>query len=228
MISLLHSSRGRPEQAAVTAMEWFSKATGEREIEYILSLDSDDPELFRYGTQFVRLIRQTSCEHFGLRIIIDQNPNVVAATNRAVSISKGDWISVVCDDTSCCEKWDMEIETAVQKAGKKLTDPWLLHVFDGIRTDIVTMPIMSRALCNKLGEHVFYPEYSSMYADDDITAVAKLLGVYIKDHSLLFQHRHWSNGMAKKDPTYLRTGMLGRNGRQIFEKRKADNFGVPR
>lgn len=58
-ISLLHPSRGRAEKAHKTYRNWIDKSSGGTEIEYLLSLDSDDDyDLYKhiFGFDFYSII----------------------------------------------------------------------------------------------------------------------------------------------------------------------------
>jgi glycosyltransferase involved in cell wall biosynthesis len=203
--------------------EWCEKRSGAHEVEHVLSLDLDDPTDYQYVQQGY------SGQQVTFQEVMSFNPGCVAAFNRAARIATGDVLIGLCDDAGCPQNWDTEILKAIERAGKKVTDPWLLHVADGIQEEIATLFILSRAHYEQVGPDMCYPEYISVYVDNDATERAKAMGVYVKDFSLMFEHRHWSVGKAVRDETYRREGRQSSRllGAAIFEKRKACNFGVP-
>ena len=83
-----------------------------------------------------------------------------------------------------------------------------------------------------MGNVLSWPEYRNLYSDTDLTEWAKRLGAYVRAPGLLFEHRHWSVGKAARDATYDRASKAGgsrearRYGREVYERRRATNFGV--
>ena len=53
----------------------------------------------------------------------------------------------------------------------------------------MVMPILSRAWYENQG-FVFFPEYESMFADNDFCETARQAGVVIDARHLMFPHRH--------------------------------------
>ena len=82
MISIVHPSRGRPQKAFKTAMQWMSSC-GLDDIEYILSIDSNDYLKKEYQRLFD-----------GYRILVSDNRSAVDAINKAAEQTKGDIIIV--------------------------------------------------------------------------------------------------------------------------------------
>lgn len=227
-ISLLHPSRGRPQQAYETAKKWIEKAG--QKIEYILSLDESDiyqkAYFEKYG--FVgsdwpdRLgIHKTVT---GFNCVLQKNTSVVEATNQAAKQSTGDILLYLSDDFDCPDNWANLIIEKVKDFG----DTWLLKVDDCLQpfnVPVLTIPIMSRGLYNKLG-YFWYSEYKSMFVDCDLYEVTKRMGVLKLAPELKFPHNHVSIGKAQDDETYRRSAANWAQGEELFKKRKAINFGL--
>ena len=87
--TLLHPSRGRPQQAYDTLVNWLEASSSMYKIEHILSLDSDDLQLEKYRELF-------SPKHGLLErgmITVNGNTCVVEATNKAAGFSNGEILS---------------------------------------------------------------------------------------------------------------------------------------
>lgn len=213
-ISLIHPSRGRPEKAASTYSYWMARAKHPDQIEHILSLDFDDPRRHEYKRQD--------------KITIDHNTCVVEATNQAAQIATGDILIYLSDDFKCPDGWDlaiMEYLTVLQRSNEI---PWLLKVNDGLQkfhVDVLTIPIMNRALYRRLG-YFWNPLYKSMFVDQDLYWVCKNNNWLTFAPDLLFQHEHYSNGMAPRDGTYQRSDANWNQGKEVYEKRKMDGFKI--
>ena len=208
MISLIHPSRGRPELAHKTAKKWIQSAGVE--VEHILSLDTSDAQLGAYTA-------------IDLQCISD-NSNVVQATNTAAEKALGDILVYLSDDFDCFDNWGVAIENEVKNFGPL----WLLKVDDCLQkfdVPVLTIPIMSRGLYNRLG-YFWYPEYRSMFCDEDLYWTCRKLGVIRNAPHLKFEHKHASVGKAPDDETYRRSAKNWDQGKELFNKRKGLGFPV--
>lgn len=198
-VSLLHPSRSRPGHAYETASKWITRAGVN--VEYILSLDIDDPKFNEYQPS--------------VNIIRNQNRSAVDAINNAAYKSTGDILIVVSDDTDCPENWAVSLLKEVE--GK--TD-WILKTQDGLQPWIITMPVMDRAYYNRFG-YIYYPEYLHMFCDTELTCVADMTGRKLES-KLLFKHEHDSI----KDDLKKRSDATWSQGESLFIERAKKNFGL--
>jgi len=207
MISLIHPSWGRPKQAYDAYTEWFSKSDGD--FEYLISIDTTDPKHAQYYQYFPE-----SC------ILLNPNRSIVDAVNVGARHATGDILVVMSDDFGCPQGWDTEII-------ERCYDNTALHVFDTIQKDIITLPIMTRQVYERLG-FIYFNRYISMFADNDLTECVKRLGAYKQAFDLVFEHRHYVNGKSKMDATYERENSphAWKVGEKLFETRKRLNFGI--
>lgn len=206
MITLIHPSFGRPFLAEKCFKEWLSKA--DRQFQYILSLDSRDPEIDYYKSLF-----------FNRNVIISDSKNCVRATNVAAKKAFGDILVYLSDDFSCPENWTSKIEKALN-----VNKPELLKVNDGLQkfeNTVLTIPIMTKKLYKKLG-YFWHPDYKSMWVDVDLYYTCK--DYLVKRKDLIFQHNHHSTG-TEHDKTYQQHDNIERHseGITIFNKRAKSN-----
>jgi glycosyltransferase involved in cell wall biosynthesis len=214
-ITLLHPSRGRGYKAYDTYKYWKDQASGNIEIEHILSIDNDDPDKSLYMAIFK-----------GSKIIAGDNGDVVQATNRAAKYSSGDILVYLSDDFKCPKDWDLGIVYAVQECHKLA--PLLLKVDDCLQKfniPVLTIPIMNRALYEKLG-YFWNPLYKSMFVDEDLYWVCRNNGWILEAPELKFPHEHCSNGKAENDETYKRSSANWNQGKVVFAKRKSEGFPI--
>lgn len=208
--TLLHPSRGRAGKARQTADYWLSQASGENHIEHIVSVDVDDPQLKAYeGADFQNLI-------------INDNGCVVNAANRAAEKATGEILIYLSDDFKCPKHWDKLI---IQKIGNK-TEPTLLKVDDCLQpfsADVLTIPIMNRALYQRLG-YFFHPGYKSMFVDQDLFWVCSNNGWLLNAQELKFPHEHYVKGATQIDETYKRSAANWNQGKELYRQRKLSNF----
>ncbi len=206
-ISLIHPSRSRPEKAKLTADLWIDRAQYPENIEHILSLDYSDP--FRCNYTHIH------------SLIVNDNDCVVQATNIAAAISTGDILIYLSDEFVAPHGWDSLITSRMQ-----LETPQLLKVHDDLQPfnkDVLTIPIMNRALYTRLG-YFWNPEYRSMFVDQDLYHVCKNNGWLSLAPDLVFPHEHYSIGKAPKDATYIRSDSNWVSGQATYLKRKQEGF----
>jgi len=211
--SLVHASRGRPDQAGGVVSEWRDAASGEHEIEHLLSVDEDDPDREEYASRERDL---------GVQLVVGPNRTLVEAANRAAALAQGDVLIVVSDDFGCPARWDADL-AAIFGERRDLA----VMVDDGLGARIMTLPILGRDLYRRLG-YVYHPAYHGQFVDEDLTETARALGALVEAKQLLFPHRHFSAGHAKLDATYMRHNQPRSwwSGWMTFEQRKLSGFGV--
>lgn len=215
LISILHPSRSRPEKSKQTIHKWINSASDINQIELIVSCDLDDPELSAYKDIYSHTIFKNN------PVVANKNRSAVDAINYAASISKGDIIIVVSDDTDVFPGWDHAILKEVQ--GK--TD-WILKTQDGIQPWIITMPIMDRAYYNRFG-YVYYTEYQHCFCDTELSCVADIIGRKIKS-KLLFPHKHYSVTKEQPDEVNKKADSTWAQGEKLFLERYKKNFDLPK
>lgn len=212
-ISLIHPSRGRPEKAHATAKKWIENAGCD--VEYILSLDNNDPLNERYNASNYRNYR-------GCYIISNDNNSVVEATNKAAAISTSDILLYLSDDFECFPNWG----PVVLKEFENENRPLLVKVDDCLQkfdVAVLTIPIMNRALYEKLG-YFWHPGYRSMFVDEDLYWTARKLGAIKNAPHIKFEHQHTSLGKAENDETYRRSAINWDSGKAFFHERRAQGF----
>jgi hypothetical protein len=210
--SLIHPSRQRLDRAEAAMREWRGNAGGRHPIEYFLSVDEDDTDLEGYRDLAARM---------QVRLVVGTNRSLVDAVNRAAALTSGDLLIVVSDDFGCPTHWD---DALAEVAGTRRD--MAIQIHDGSSANCLTLPIVGRALYERLG-YLYYPGYFSMFADDDLTSVARSLGVLCEAHHLQFPHRHYSFGLAEIDATYARQNALDKwwAGWRLHQTRLITNFG---
>ena len=134
MISLIHPSRQRIDLCRHTIFKWLSKANDLDNIEYILSVDEDDPKLEEYKAMF---------DSFNFKVkkqlLVCNNKTAIQAINMGAQASSGDVLIVVSDDFDCEQNWDLNLLKEIE--GK---EDFILKTKDGIQEFIITIPIMDR------------------------------------------------------------------------------------
>ncbi len=210
MISLIHPSRSRPKLAYERFKEWTGNAS--TDIQYILSLDTNDNQLQTYRDLF-----KDECT-----ILVNQNRSLVDATNAGAKIASGDLFVVVSDDFHCFPDWD----SVILKATKGRQD-FLLKTFDGKEKWICTLPILDRIYYMRFG-WIYNPIYLHMFVDTEMTHIADASRKMIIRNDIVFKHDNPSinNDRRLIDDLHRRNNATFRRGSVTYKKRVSDRFGL--
>ena len=214
-ISLLHPTRGRPEQALQTARLWLSLAapSHDLDIEYLVALDSQDVE--SYSTGFLK----ESFDHsvsihilHGLRVDPNfqklplQEPEKYLSTvnkvNALARYATGDWLFFIADDFVPFSGWNVALAEIL-----KLQDPRTKIVYSSEikRANLISHPIISRGFYDFQG-YFFYPEYIHVGCDVDLWMTATcenaILTLPFEIVSKFVHHNPYLNNNIPLDATY--------------------------
>lgn len=93
------------------------------------------------------------------------------------------------------------------------------------RTIIVSM--LGINLYKQLG-YLFWPQYESVYPDNDFTEMTRLMQRYAYEKKIIFSHLHPIWGGSEWDAQYRNTERpeVYKKDGETFKKRKANNFGL--
>lgn len=211
-ISVIHASKGRPQQATQTCLKWLSRA--DNYIEYVLSLNGDDRD------KYPELIQNCKKFNTGLLTWGSKVNSAISAFNNGAESASGDLLIAISDDTDCPEHWD----TLLINALTYYAPGYCVKTDDGLQPTLITMPIMDRAYYKHYG-YIYQSDYQHLFADQELTAVAMMTGKYIK-LDLSFPHLHYSTGKTPKDEINVKNDLTWRQGEMLFNDRLKTNFGI--
>lgn len=203
MISIIHPSRGRPKQSFENMKLWIQRADSS-DIEIILSLDEDDPDLPDYHNFYEHLYGAPP-----LTKLILPNKSSVEAINNAAKIAKGNIFIVVADDQRCPINWYRRIIKYTEGHSD-----FVLKVKDGFQDRIITMPILDRVYFNRDG-YIYHPRFQHLFCDTYFTDVAfKRKRVISKN--ITFPHLQYSILKTEPDATYKKNNQTYESGKKTY------------
>ncbi len=186
-ISLLHATRGRPEQAIACREQFLVAASHPERVEHLFAIDHDDAESLAALEKFSHLTVQPAA-------------GSVAAWNHAAEQCTGEILVQLSDDWEAPDGWDVAIVERLPDAHSEA----VLAIHDACRSDeILTMAILTRGRYLAQG-HLFHPGYVSMMSDYEFTHRAYRDGIVVEARDLTFKHLHPSIDAADWDATYQR------------------------
>lgn len=208
LFSILHSS-ARPEKWREVYDAWISAAVDPSRVEYVLCIDE------RWG--FPAEGKQEFGVFGGPDVLVWNRRRrcYVDGVNTAAAASTGRILIVNADDQFPALAWDEGLVADLERhaaafqglRGDPATWPdgvfsadgslwpneFVVEVSTGTPNEhergILVMPILSRKRYERLG-YVFYPEYESMFADNDFYQQASFDNVIISARRLYFPHKH--------------------------------------
>jgi hypothetical protein len=226
--SILHTS-ARPDKWRAVYDDWMRNAARPDEVEYVLCVDP------RWGFSLDPAHYETPLDN--VRVVVNNRRRCyVDGVNLAAEASTGQVLIVNADDQFSCVGWDTDLGAL---AGA-LAGSFVIEVTTGTPSEhergIMVMPILSRARYQSQG-FVFYPEYESMFADNDFCEVARRDGVVLDARDMVFPHRHAliadDGGMRKEWPADTDAAYKAQNrpeayalGQEVYGRRKAAGFPV--
>ncbi len=237
LFSICHTS-ARPDRWFSIYRDWMSKAVNPERVEYVLCIDA------RWGFSLETSVYVSMIEAYPHiqpgKFTLVQNTGrkcYVDGVNIAAAASSGSILIVNADDQFACEQWDKKLLDVAVWAGAAIAGPFVIEPDCGgheSERGIMPMPILSRARYEQQGGFVFYPEYESMYADNDFCEWARKDGVVLDGRHLYFHHDHpmykdWKGTGSDErwDAAYMAQNRpeASAAGRAIFERRRASGFG---
>lgn len=199
ILSLLHPTRGRPEQFAEVSKLWQHK-----DVEYLVAVDKQDEEAYRKVTDFPFLVMEGSRLELPLTELPEPPVGYLTAANKVNQLAKqshGDWLMMISDDLYPDADF---IDTVLKYLENFDSKEKIVFSFVQDGRQVVQHGIMSRAAYEDLGYYdnaEFWHVYSDNYAWHLCTKKGwlKILPEVIASK---VTHKHYSYGTAKVDGVY--------------------------
>lgn len=201
--------------------DWYAKSSSPSNVEYIVAVPQHLLNEFWYWNGI-----KYGVPHWGGFHVVCNNSgdsHFVTQVNLGASRSTGRMLCVTQDDLFPPNDWDKLLLGAVPD----LDNEYVVHCSTGLPRDpeLMNAGCVTRKRYERYG-YLCYPEYESLYEDDDRTAVAYKDGVVIPRLDIQFEHRHFGVGKSKHDDVYAIENRreAAELGKKVFERRKACNF----
>lgn len=222
-ISFIFPSKNRPHKC-ISGIENIRGLSVSDDYEIICAFDEDDPTT--NNDHFKSQIQQQE----KVKSFYGISHSKIAACNREIHNISPD-TSIIClfsDDMVFLNYgFDKEIRKAFNEHFPCLDG--IIHFPDGHTGNrTMTLTLMGINLFKQLG-YLYWPEYFSVYADNDLTEMCRLMGKYKFVDKNIFIHNHpiWGGGV-QWDDQYRKweSQLYYKKDGETFKKRKESNFGL--
>jgi hypothetical protein len=206
LFSLCHTTARLPHGWKAAAQAWFDNCDNPELVEYILTLD--DPAHTKDLESPFPNTKAGVCN--------GDKKDCVAGWNYAAKLSTGAFIITVADDFFPCPHWDTELLKLIDFSKQQVLE---VHTGDK-HEDVMSFCMMTREYYSRYG-YVYFPEYVSVFCDNDFTDQARKDGVVVDAKHLKFEHRHPTVTGAEPDAVYLHQGTPHAHtvGKDVYTRR---------
>ncbi len=209
--SLLHPTARLPGGWIPAERAWLQAADFPQDVEHILAIDLgyagivDRPQEFPDGRKWLETKVAWNAG----------NRDSTAAWNIAARRSEGEILIQIADDLYPSKGWDTELRAVLDSTRPQALN---LDFGGGLRREFAPFAILTRAYYRELGNRICWPEYQSMYADDDFTLEALSRGVMEEAPWIKWEHRHLG---TDADEVYRHQNSTAhyRIGWEVFQRR---------
>lgn len=209
-------SRGRREKFK-KVLEMYLKTSSS--VTFLVSLDVDDHTMNGIENEWR--------SQDNIIWVRGKSDGKIHACNRDID-KIADWgIIVLASDDMIPKVRDWDKRIISEMAANFPDGDGVLHFNDGYTGDrLNTMCIVGRKYYDRFG-YLYNGEYRSLFADNEFMEVSRALGRAKYFNEVLFAHEHWTNnGRVQRDQTYNRNDALYKYDQNIYNRRKAMNFGL--
>jgi hypothetical protein len=182
-------TRSRPKRFFETLAEYIRLASNRHRIEWIISMDNDDQEMNNPETRDTfETMRKMGMD---IQYFYGDNKTKVEAMNANMDKASDDWevLFLAQDDMlPAVQDWDEKMLQLVTNHFEDLDGCiWPPDGYGNSQTTS-TVVIMGRAWYKRFG-YIYYPEYKSVYCDNEYTDVALSYDKIRKVPDILVEHK---------------------------------------
>lgn len=212
-------TRSRPEQFFKTLDIYYQKLSRTISYHFLISCDASDSSM----NNEIVVERLKKYEHLSF-YFGDTNSKIEAYNADIGKHSDFDVLLVVSDDMEpIVDKFDL---TIMQKMAKHFPDfDGVLNFHDGnVGERCNTLPIIGKKFYERF-KYIYHPEYKSLFCDEELTLVSRILGKEMVFYELLIKHNHPDyDSTFQSDELYKRNQTFFVADERIFKERQRHNF----
>lgn len=211
-------TRSRPEQFFKQLDNYYRKLSQWVPYHFLITCDEDDT------TMNNPMVREKLSQYPNLTVTYSKNTSKFEAYNRDLHLFEDyDVLLAVADDMEPVTHGYDQIIT--EKMRKTFPDfDGVLNYHDGhVGEQCITYPVVGKKFYQRFG-YLFHPFYKSLFANEELTIISRMLGKQAASDQVLIKHNHPVWGAGSWDALYARNQGLESYDRAVFNTRRQHNF----
>lgn len=212
-------TRSRPSQFFQVLDKYYENLSGEVPYLFLITCDVDDE------TMNCPEVRNRLMNYPNLDVYYSENRSKVEAYNRDIN-DYVDWFDILLitsdDMIPVIYGYDKIISEHMQTNFPDLDG--VLNFNDGYINDILnTYPIIGKKYYQRFN-YVYHPAYTSLWCDNELTVVSRILGKEAAFDDVIIYHNHpcWTG--SSSDALLQHNESFFQQDKAIYEKRQAHSF----
>ncbi|KKM89238.1 hypothetical protein LCGC14_1250640, partial [marine sediment metagenome] len=211
-------TRGRPDKFFEVLAKYRAMLSGRHDVRFLVTCDEDD------STMNSPDVRQRLAEIPGVQFSFGRHNGKVAAINANMDVDFDVLLLASDDMIPQVHGYDDVIMSRMKKYFPDLDGVlWFNDGFVGRRLN--TLTIMGRQYYQRT-LYIYQPDYVSLWADNEFTEVADLLGRQVYFEDVIIRHEHPGNVGSRTDGVYVRAEAHNDRDKKLYTLRKAAGFGI--
>lgn len=212
-------TRSRPEKFFKQLDKYYSMLSGKVRYAFLIACDLDDQTMNNAA------IKERFANYPNLTVTFSTNVSKVEAYNRDLATADFDIVLVASDDMEPA-MWGFD-KTIVEAFAQHFPDyDGVLNYHDGhVGAQCNTYPIIGKMFYKRFG-YVYHPAYLSLFANDQLTMVSRMLGKEFVSNDVLLRHNHPAWGLGEWDVLYQRNEALKDLDHAVYKFHKSNNFNI--
>ena len=215
------ASRNRPEKFKHVVEKSIKFLSGKHDVRFVITLDDDDDTMNNDKMrEWMDNLDADLVYHYG------NSKTKIEACNADLEKEDGDVLLLVSDDMiPCFEDYDEIIMNGMEQCFPNMDGAIKFH--DGLRPRedmLMTLPVLGWKLYEAFG-YVYHPDYTSVYADNEMTIVCRDLGKLVSSPTCIFRHEWTSQPFDELHARNENSEMYKIDGK-VFEERKKNHFDI--
>lgn len=210
-------TKGRLNQF-LNVLRKYKNLSSTNNVRYLITLDNDDSD-----KEF--LIEVLTGEYKDiLTFVCGESKSKVDAINRDLDTNM-DWDILMLSSDDMVPLVVGFDDIIINKMAEYYPDTdGVLFFNDGFKKDkLNTLPILGKKYYERFG-YIYNPEYKSLWADNEFTEVANILGKQKYFDNVIIRHEHPDYGFSKRDFIHNENLKNDSVDKEVYNKRKKNNF----
>lgn len=213
-------TRSRPEKFKKVLTKYIDYLSGNHEVRFVITSDSDDESM---NNDEMKMWFDEIKTKVDLDVFYGENKTKVEAVNANLENETGDVLLVASDDMiPAALNYDDIIFSGFQQIFPNYDGALKFH--DGLRNDnLMTLPCLGWNLYTAIG-HVYHPEYTSLYCDNEQTQLCASLGKLAVSDMCIIRHEWVPADHNNADDLHKRNESFYKEDGDVFRRRSENKF----